>query len=430
MTRWRNWGRTERARGLRRHLPRTEADVAEVVADAAAEGRRVKVVGSGHSFTAIARPDTDLLDLGGYDRLVALDEAAGTVTVESGAVLGRLVEILHARGWAMPNLGDVTYQTVGGALATGTHGTGGRLPGLAAQVAGFRLVDGAGRVHDCGPGAHEEAWRTGRVGLGALGVMTEVTLRVVPAFVLEAVEEPMRMDDVLRDFDRHVADNDHFECYWVPHTGWALTKRNNRTDAPARPMPRARRWWTKTMMENVAFGAVCRLGRAVPPLVPALARALPSTGRLEYSDASHRVFASPRLVRFREMEYAIPRAALPDAMGRLRRMVDERGLRVSFPVEVRAAAADDVPLSTAHGRDTAYVAVHMYVGVPYEDYFREVERIMVDHAGRPHWGKIHFQSAATLRHRYDGWSAFARLRDELDPRGTFTNGYLERVLGR
>jgi L-gulonolactone oxidase len=195
-------------------------------------------------------------------------------------------------------------------------------------------------------------------------------------------------------------------------------------------MPRARRWWTKTVMENVAFGAVCRLGRAVPPLVPALARALPSTGRLDYSDASHRVFASPRLVRFREMEYAIPRAALPDAMGRLRRMVDERGLRVSFPVEVRAAAADDVPLSTAHGRDTAYVAVHMYVGVPYEDYFREVERIMVDHAGRPHWGKIHFQSAATLRHRYDGWSAFARLRDELDPRGTFTNGYLERVLGR
>lgn len=430
MTTWRNWGRTERATGLRRHAPDSESGIAEVVAAAAAAGRRVKVVGAGHSFTGIARPEADMLDLSRYDRLLRVDEAARTVTVESGAVLGRLNEELHARGWAMPNLGDVVYQTVGGALATGTHGTGARLPGLAAQVAGFRLVDGAGRVHDCRPGSREDVWRVGRVGLGALGVMTEVTLCVVPAFVLEAVEEPMRMDAVLRDFERHVADNDHFECYWVPHTGWALTKRNNRTDRPARPMSRGRRWWTKTAMENGAFGAVCRLGRAVPPLVPALARAVPSSGRLEYSDASHRVFASPRLVRFREMEYAIPRAACPEAVTRLRRMVDERGFRVSFPVEVRAAAADDVPLSTAHGRDTAYVAVHMYVGVPYEDYFREVERIMVDHGGRPHWGKIHFQSASTLRHRYEGWAAFARVRDEMDPRGTFSNRYLERVLGR
>lgn len=352
-----------------------------------------------------------------------------TVTVGSGTPLWRLNELLHAEGLALPNLGDIAYQTVAGAISTSTHGTGARVGGLATQVRGMRLVDGCGNVMACGPDANGDVLDVARVSVGSLGVITEVTLGVVPAFLLRALETPMRVDAVLDDIDGLVAENDHFEFFWVPHTGWALTKRNNRTDGPREPLPRVRGWFEKTFMENVAFGAVCRMGRMAPAAIPRLAKALPASGERTYSDHSFRVFASPRLVRFYEMEQAVPAAALPSALNEVRQMVARKGYKLNFPVEVRFTAPDDIPLSTAHGRPSAYIAVHIYKGMEYEPFMRDVEDIMRAHDGRPHWGKLHWRDAAELSALYPRWNEFQAMRNRLDPDRTFRNDYSTRVFG-
>ena len=431
MTSWRNWAGNQRAHGLSSFGPvRNSVDVQRVIAEAQRSGRRVKVVGSGHSFTGIARPEQIIVDLEQHAGIINLDAERQTVTVRAGTTIADLNELLAERGYAMPNLGDVTYQSIVGALSTSTHGTGIALGGLATQIVAFTLVTSSGEVLVCSENENRDVWSVGRVSLGALGVIVDVTLRVVPAFSLHAIEYPQPVADVEHNFDRYTRENDHFEFYWVPHTKWALTKRNNRSAAAHTSRRPVATFWNKMVMENLAFGAVCRVGKAVPALVPRLATALPSQGRQERIDASHRIFANKRLVRFCEMEYSIPYDALPEALGRVRKMVDERGFRVSFPVEVRSVKGDEIPLSTAHGRDSAYVAVHMYRGMDYEPYFRAVEDIMVDYGGRPHWGKIHFQDKSTLRDLYPEFNKFVELRDRLDPTGMFSNAYLNRVLGR
>jgi L-gulonolactone oxidase len=329
----------------------------------------------------------------------------------------------------MPNLGDIAYQTAAGATSTSTHGTGVRLTGLAGQIAAMRVVLADGSAVDCSPTEEPELFHCARVGLGALGLVSTITLDVVPAFNLAVVEEPLRVDAILEDLDAHVDGNDHFEFFWVPHTGWALTKTNNRTTEPLAPRGRVTEWWNDLFLQNYAFGALCRVGRRRPQWIPRLAKALPAAGRVTYVDQSHRVFASPRLVRFYEMEYAIPRAACGEALNRIRRFVEDSGLLLSFPVEVRFTAPDDIPLSTASGRESCYLAIHVFEGMEHRPYFEGVERIMDDYDGRPHWGKLHYQTAATLAGRYDQWDRFIAVRDRVDPERRFTNPYLDRVLG-
>ena len=302
--------------------PRNESEVAEAVRQAHSQGRAIRVAGSGHSFTAAVVSNDLMMRIGALSGIRSIDRSAMTATVGAGTTLSDLNESLHREGLALPNLGDIAYQTVAGAISTSTHGTGLQIGGLATQVKGMVLIDGRGERVVCNATTNPDLLDVGRVSVGSLGVITEYTLGVVPAFLLNAVEEPMRVDSVLADIDRHIRENDHFEFFWVPHTGWALTKRNNRTDGPKDPLPTFRGWFDKTFMENYAFGAVCAIGRLVPRAIPRLAKALPASGRRSYTDDSFRIFASPRLVRFYEMEQAIPMAALPDALNEIRSMVD------------------------------------------------------------------------------------------------------------
>jgi L-gulonolactone oxidase len=426
---WRNWAGTQRCAPVSIERPRTEDDLRSIVRDAAAAGRHVKAVGAGHSFTGIALTDGVLLKLDRYDDVLTADPATGRVTVQSGISIQQLNEALDARGLAMPNLGDIAYQSIAGAIATATHGTGARIGGIAAQVVGMRLIAGDGSVVECSAECESDVFHAARVGLGALGLVSTVTLQCVPAFQLHAVEAPARVDDLLADLDEHVETNDHFEFFWVPHTGWALAKWNNRTDDPPAPRSRVKQWRDDILLANVAFGALCRVGRLVPALIPRFARIVAGQSRIEYVDKSYRVFASPRMVRFHEMEYAVPREACAEALNRVRDYVERSGLRISFPVEVRFTAGDDIPLSTASGRDTCYIAVHTYQGMAYQQYFEAVEDIMDGYGGRPHWGKLHFQTAETLAPRYPEWDAFQRVRKQLDPDGRFSNAYLDRVVG-
>jgi FAD-linked oxidoreductase len=431
-TRWRNWAGTATATPARWCRPRTEAEICAAVKDAAAAGLQLRVLGSGHSFTAAAATTGVALDLSRWTGITAADTRSGLVTVRSGTTIRALNAELAGLGLAMANLGDIDAQTLAGALSTGTHGTGARLGGLATQVEGLELVLADGSLVTCSAAARPELFAAARISLGALGVITAVTLRCVPAFTLAADERPLPVAEVLEQFDALAAANDHFEFYWFPYGRQALVKRNNRVPDATAPeaMPAWRKFWEFEVMENAAFGALCRTGRARPALIPALNRlSSAALSARSYADASHRVFVTPRRVRFVESEYAVPRESLRQVLAELRREVPRLAEPVMFPVEVRVAAADDIWLSTAYGRDSAYIAIHQYTGLPYQAYFALFESIVADVAGRPHWGKMHSLDAERLRVLYPRFDEFRRIRAEADPEWRFGNSYLGRVFG-
>ncbi|MEV0372317.1 D-arabinono-1,4-lactone oxidase [Streptomyces sp. NPDC050636] len=436
---WRNWAGNVTARPARTVAPASTEELAAAVRAAAEDGLTVKAAGTGHSFTAAAATDGLLIRPERLTGVRKVDREAGTVTVAAGTPLKHLNETLAAHGLSLTNMGDIMEQTVSGATSTGTHGTGRDSASIAAQITGLELVTADGTVLTCSARGNDEnnendensaVFDAARLGLGALGVITELTLAVEPEFLLTAREEPMAFDEVTGRFDELVAENEHFEFYWFPHTGSCNTKRNNRSQGPAAPPGRVSGWVEDELLSNGVFQLACAVGRAVPAAIPGIAKVSSrALSARTYTDIPYRVFTSPRRVRFLEMEYAVPREAAVAALGELRALVERSDFKVSFPVEVRTAPADDIPLSTASGRDTAYIAVHMYRGTPHQAYFAATERIMTAHGGRPHWGKLHTRDAGYLADAYPRFAEFITLRDRLDPERRFANDYLRRVLG-
>ncbi|MFF8599658.1 D-arabinono-1,4-lactone oxidase [Streptomyces sp. NPDC015232] len=427
---WRNWAGNVTARPVREASPASAEELAAVVRAAAEDGLRVKTVGTGHSFTSIAATDGVLVRPHLLTGIRRIDREAMTVTVESGTPLKRLNAALAREGLSLTNMGDIMEQTVAGATSTGTHGTGRDSASIAAQIRAMELVTADGSLLTCSPEENPEVFAAARIGLGALGVVTALTFAVEPLFLLTAREEPMSFDRVTAEFDQLHAENEHFEFYWFPHTDNCNTKRNNRSAGPAAPVGRVSGWIEDELLSNGVFQLACSLGRAVPPVVPALARVSSrALSARTYTDIPYKVFTSPRRVRFLEMEYALPREAAVSALRELKAMIERSPLKVSFPVEVRTAPADDIALSTASDRESAYIAVHLYKGTPHRAYFTAVERIMTGHGGRPHWGKVHTRDAAYFEKAYPRFGEFTALRDRLDPDRRFGNDYLRRVLG-
>ena len=429
---WRNWAGNVTATPVRWERPASTEQIVRAVTTAAADGLTVRAVGSGHSFTPIAVAPGVALDLSGWAGIVAADTRTGLVTVRSGTRLRDLNADLHRLGLALANLGDIDVQTVAGAVSTGTHGTGAKLGGLATQIEALQLVLADGSVVSCSAQERPDLFAAARVGLGALGILTEVTLRCVPAFALAAEEGPEPVEDVITRFGELAAAHDHFEFYWIPNGRNALVKQNNRLPAgqQAAPLSAARRFYEYEVMENAGFGLLCRAGRRAPRIIPQLNR-ITSAGlsRRSYSDRSYRVFTTRRRVRFVESEYAIPAATAPGVLAELRREVPKLADPVMFPVEIRVAAADDIWLSTAYGRDSAYVAIHQYVGLPYQEYFRLFESIATSVGGRPHWGKMHTRDADYLGKVYPRFADFLGVRSQMDPDRRFANPYTEQIFG-
>ncbi|MFF0493379.1 D-arabinono-1,4-lactone oxidase [Nocardia sp. NPDC004068] len=425
---WMNWAGDQACAPAEIATPRTADEVAELLARADSAGRTVRVAGAGHSFTDAVLTDGLLLRLSGLDRIQWVDRATGLVRVEAGATLNALSTALHPMGLAFPNLGDIDVQTIAGATATGTHGTGATLQNLSAALHSIELTLADGSRVELNEQSDPDGWRAARVSVGALGVVTAVTLQLVPSFVLEGVERPVPVAEVLADLDEYVDGNEHFEFYMFAHSPLAMTKRNNRVPLPERPRGKAVDWFADILMSNYTFDALCRLSRARPRLIPWIHRGAAYAGSYRRQvDRSYRVFASPRLIRFTEMEYAIPREHAVAAIERIKEL--GRRFDSPMPTEVRFVAPDDAFLSPAGGRDTCYIAVHQYRGMPYEPYFRACEEIFDTFEGRPHWGKRHFQTADTLRERYPHWDRFQEVRRRFDPKGRFANPYVERVLG-
>jgi FAD-linked oxidoreductase len=430
---WTNWSRLETARPTRETTPADAGDVVAEVHRALEDGTTVKMVGTGHSFTAIAAPKDTLLRPDGLTGIVAVDRDAMTVTALAGTPLKQLNATLEALGLSLHNMGDIAEQTLAGAISTGTHGTGGQAAGLAAQVVGLQLVTGTGEVLLATPEENPDVLEVARVGLGALGILTAITLRVEPLFVLEAVEQPFGWAEALTAYDEITERADHVDMYWFPHTDRVQIKQNLRrgTDlSVAAPLSKVQLLVDDRFLQNTVFGATTAALNRVPAAIPRVNR---MSARLlsnrTYSDVAHRVFVADRDVVFREMEYAVPREAGLDVLRECRDALDASELRISFPVEIRNSPADDVPLSTAGGRASLYLAFHTHRDAEHRDYFALMEPILRAHDGRPHWGKVHTRTAEDLEPVYPRFKEFLAIRDRLDPHRVFANDHLRRVLG-
>jgi L-gulono-1,4-lactone dehydrogenase len=437
---WRNWTGDQLCRPAEIERPASIAEIAAALERAAVREERVRVAGAGHSFGDIVLTGGLLLRLDRMNRVLDVDRSGGLVRVQGGITIRELNRRLAEHGLALENLGDIDVQSIAGAISTATHGTGAKLPNIPSQVAALTLVLADGSTLECS-GEGSELLRAARVGLGALGAIAEVTLRCVPAFRLCGIDAPAPLEHTLARFDELSRASDHFEFYVFPHARTALTRTNNRTELAAHPRTRLGSYANDVLLTNRTFELFCRLGRRMPSLIPHVNRLVTRlAGASRRVDRSDRIFASPRLVRFTEMEYALPRERTIEAVRRVLALVEggggggvrkgvSEGFAVPFPIEVRTVAGDDAFLSTAAGRDSGYVAVHMFEGMAWEPYFRAVAAIMEELDGRPHWGKRHFQSAATLRARYPEWERFQAVRRRLDPAGRFANAYTDRVLG-
>jgi L-gulono-1,4-lactone dehydrogenase len=426
---WRNWTGDQRCRPARLVRPRDRDELAATVVAAASAGEEISVAGAGHSFTETAMTAGTMIDVGALAGIIEADREGGLVRVGAGTVLAGLNAELHRLGLAMENLGDIDRQTVAGAISTGTHGTGAGLGSLSAQVEAVELVTAGGEVRELDAGT-PELLRAARVGLGALGAIAAVTLRCVPAFVLERIDSPQPREEVFDSFEERALAHDHFELFTFPYADSALLLERNRVGGAPRPRAPVAALLNDVVLENWALEALSATGRLLPRAIPRLSRlaaALASGGKTV--DRSDKVFASERRVRFTEMEYAVPREHGPEAARRAIEWVRENRYPVFFPIEVRVGAGEDALLSPAHERDTAYIAVHQYRGMEWRPYFEAVEAIMRSYGGRPHWGKRHFQTAETLGPLFPEWETFRAARDELDPGRAFANEYARRVLG-
>jgi L-gulonolactone oxidase len=427
---WRNWAGDQVCTPFERLRPRSREELAEAIGAAGAAGRTVSIAGSGHSFTEAAMTDGTMIDAGAFSGVIEADRSSGLVKVGGGTVLADLNEDLHRLGLAMENLGDIDGQTIAGAIATGTHGTGAKLRNISSQVEAMELVLGDGSQRELSAAGETALLQAARVGIGALGAVTAVTLRCVPAFTLHRVDTPCPREEVFDAFQQRADAHDHFELFTFPYADSALVLERNHTDGPPRPRGKAAAFLNDVVLENWALEAISAAGKLFPRGIPSFSRlaAWLASGS-KSTDRSDRIFANERRVRFTEMEYGVPREHGPEAARRVIEWVRSNRYPVFFPIEMRVTAADDALLSPSYERDTAYIAVHQYRGMEWRPYFEAVEAIMNEYGGRPHWGKRHFQTAATLPERYPCWADFQAARDELDPNRVFGNEYAQRVLG-
>jgi FAD-linked oxidoreductase len=429
VTSWTNWTGDQSCQPRRLERPRTVDELASVVAAATAAGETpIRVVGAGHSFGDLVGTSGVLISLDNLSGLLGHDEVGGRVKVAAGTRLHQLNGLLDEVGRAMANLGDINVQSVAGAISTATHGTGARLGNLATQVVSLDIVTADGTVRTVDAGDELSA---ARVSLGALGVISAVTLETVPSFRLHGVDERRPLDETLMRLDELTDVNDHFEFWAFPHTDFALCRTNNRTDEPVRTRGKVASYVSETLLENTVLDLISKTGRRFPRQIPRLNRLV--TRAFSESDrvnVGHEIFSSVRSVRFTESEWAVPRDAAASVVRDIRDVIEKRGFDVNFPLEVRFVALDEQSfLSPSWGRETSYIAAHMYQGMEWEPFLRAVQDVALAHDGRPHWGKRHFLTAADLAPKYPMWERFQQVRSVFDPDGVFTNDHVRRVLG-
>lgn len=428
MVNWSNWaGTVENTAGIA--YPESETEIVQILQTAHAKGQTVRPVGSGHSFSPLCQvgPEGLLLSLDRYTGIVSVDLEKKQVRARAGTKLRVLNNLLFEHGMAMQNLGDIDIQGIAGALTTGTHGTGTAFGVLATQIVALRLICPNGEILDCSATQHPDVFKAAQVSLGVLGIISEITLQCAPVYTLELTTGKAPLDEVIERYQDYNAQYRNFEYYWFPNTQTALTKCTKLTDLP--PAPAAQ--WTKSLdafLENEVFGAFCKMARLVPAFSPSvcnIAAAVASSNTKR--DYSHRIYATVRNVRFYEMEYNIPIEHFQEVKRAIVTLLEKKNFMVPFPLEVRFVQQDDIWLSPAYGRQSAYIAAHQFKGMEYKGYFAALEEIFVHYSGRPHWGKMNTRTGSFFAETYPCWSPFNDIRRKLDPKGMMLNDYLKGV---
>jgi FAD-linked oxidoreductase len=427
---WSNWSGTVSCRPRTIVAPKDEVELAAAVRKA--DGG-VRVPGAGYSFTPLNVTDGTLIDLSAFTGLKGCDPGRQVATIAAATPLWGIGSLLHPMGFALKTMSDIDRQTLGGAVGTGTHGTGITLGSFSADVASFRLVLANGVVIHCAPDENAEVFGAGRTCMGMLGVMTEIDMKVRPIYKLVEKQFVQPIDELFRQLDRLVAANRHFEFFWFPYADKAVCKSFNETDADAPIRHSAntlRARGEHRRADEQVFAAINEVLPYAPFLLKAthrlFSRLMPGHERVRWS---HEIFPSPRTVRFDEMEYAVPYEKGPQVLREIVATIRKKRINTGFPIEYRTVAADDIWLSPFYRRESATIAVHQYHGVDTTALFEACEAIFRRYDGRPHWGKRHTQSARELAQLYPQYEAFRALRARVDPAGKFLNEHLHGLFG-
>lgn len=397
----------------------------ELVRNAAQQQRKVRVVGSAHSFSPLIETNDILVSLKNGD-LISVNSAAREATFDAGICLSHVGPLLQNHGLALRNQGDIDQQTLAGAMSTGTHGTGLEYASLACFITKIELVDGLGDLRIIDLDSPGDLLNAARVAAGTLGVMTKITLACDDSYFLRDQRGRVDLDLCLAEVPRAIQQNKHYEFFWFPYASCVQVKRCNRVASPA-PRNRLIQFIADDVLERAFYGAACELAYAAPRLSRLTSRfcgkAMPTS---DFSDVSFRVFPSSRHVRFNEMEYAVPLEAGVACFQEIRRFIEREQIQVFFPVEFRVSGPDTAWLSPMYGRPSAIISLHVYRQLDQTRYFAGAEAIFKRFGGRPHWGKVHHMSREELAQLYPRWVEFCQLRKQFDPHGIFLNSMLEK----
>jgi len=421
---WSNWSGSVKCSPDEVLKPRTIDELTKMVGEYGRAGHHMRVVGSGHSFTPVVQSNDILLSMEELQGIESIDAERGSVTVLGGTVLKNLGNLLFEHKLAQENLGDIDVQSISGAISTGTHGTGTRFGTLSTQVEGFTLVTAAGEILECSLVREPDVFKAAQLSLGTLGVIAKVKLRVVPAKRLHYQGQRKKLADCLANLEQYRQENSHFEFLWIPYTGGVQAKFLNET---TEPVSKSTIWgnFNKVVLENYFYWLLSESCRLFPNLCKTVCNiSAQSIATIDEVNYSHRLFTTPRMVRFQEIEYNIPAEHAVAVINEIQKCIQQHQFQVHFPIECRFVHSDDIWLSPAYERESAYIAVHMYRGMPYRTYFYYIEEIFKRYQGRPHWGKMHTRTAGELAELYPRWHDFRRVRAELDPQGVFLNSYL------
>ena len=413
---WNNWSGSVSASATVAR-PKSEDELAALIRSAA----KLRVTGAGHSFMPLCESDELIVSLDDMAGAIRIAADRRTAHIPAGWSIRRLTAALWEEGLALANQGDVDPQSLAGAMATGTHGTGVDLGSLSTFARGFRLVDADGEAHWCDADTNADLYQAQRLSLGLFGVATEIEVAVVPAFHLAERIEKRRWEEIRESYDELAERHRHIEYWFFPHSDHVILKTLDLCD-PCDPPP------TTTDMEETTFRRILDISARLPFLTPALQRLMMKSGISgRRRGPAHNIFPSDRTIRFEEMEYEMPRSAgletLEEVVGWIRR----KRLPVTFPFEYRTVAADDIWMSPMSAGPVAAISMHQYAKMPWAALFAEAEAIFRSAGGRPHWAKRHRLSRADVAALYPMTERYIAVRRAVDPHGKFLNPHLETL---
>lgn len=423
-----NWSGLEKWSPNEMLFPDSEEAIQKIVKRALDEKKKIRVIGSGHSFTKLCITDHILISLDKYQGIVQVDKSKNQAIVKGGTKLKKLGQLLHTEGLAMENLGDIDAQSIAGTISTGTHGTGTSFGTISTQVRAIRFVNGSGEIVQCSEENNRELFKAAQVSLGVLGIITQITLQCMPSYKLKMEYNKSTLTEVLKNYKTLNQEIRNFECYWMPYTDAVLTKKASITNNEIDKIGLSS-FFQEVILENVGFKILCELANWFPSKNRWVSKTSAATlGHHVKTAYSHQTYATVRAVKFNEMEYNIPVDAYAEVMKAVQDSFEENDFRVHFPIENRFVKGDDIYLSPAYGRDSAYIACHVYSKKPFHEYFKKMEDIFKAYDGRPHWGKLHTRTAREFHEIYPMMNEFLKHRKEHDSEKIFTTKYLQSIL--